>query len=59
MFEFTGWLFEEGEQRAGDADDEESNSLSPSTARPPAGMEYDLDGGDHPEAIVRTQWLAS
>jgi cation-transporting ATPase 13A3/4/5 len=43
MFDFTGWLFEEGEQRAGDTEDEESNSLSPSIAKPPAGMEFDLD----------------
>jgi cation-transporting P-type ATPase 13A2 len=54
MFEFTQWLFEEGEQRVGDADDEDGNGLSPSTARPPAGMEYDLDSGDHHNTTVRT-----
>ncbi|KAL3425620.1 p-type ATPase [Phlyctema vagabunda] len=43
MFEFTGWTFEEGEQRGGDAEDEEQGGLSPSIARPPPGMEYDLD----------------
>jgi cation-transporting ATPase 13A2 len=43
MFDFTGWQFEEGEQRAGDVEDEESNGLTPSITRPPAGMEYDLD----------------
>jgi len=43
MFEFTGWSFEEGEQKAGDADDEEQGGIAPSIARPPPGMEYDLD----------------
>ncbi|KIM94990.1 hypothetical protein OIDMADRAFT_171985 [Oidiodendron maius Zn] len=43
MFDFTGWSFEEGEQRAGNTEEEEQGGLSPSIARPPAGMEYDLD----------------
>ena len=42
MFGFTGWSFEEGEQRSVDLDDEHSQ-LSPSVARPPVGMEYDID----------------
>jgi cation-transporting P-type ATPase 13A2 len=42
MFEFTGWLFEEGSERP-TGEDEEDNSLSPSVARPPPGMEFDLD----------------
>ncbi|KAI9746524.1 MAG: hypothetical protein M1818_000237 [Claussenomyces sp. TS43310] len=46
MFEFTGWSFEEGEQKSTDAEDEENHGLSPSTARPPIGMEYDLDDND-------------
>ncbi|RDL35105.1 Cation-transporting ATPase [Venustampulla echinocandica] len=46
MFDFTGWSFEEGEQRSGDAEDEEQGGISPSIARPPAGMEYDLDDED-------------
>lgn len=49
MFEFTGWSFEEGEQRSGDAEDEEQGGLSPSIARPPAGMEYDLDDNEDPQ----------
>jgi cation-transporting ATPase 13A3/4/5 len=44
MFDFTGWSFEEGGQRTSATIDDEQNSLSPSVARPPAGMEYDLDG---------------
>ncbi|KAB8299898.1 hypothetical protein EYC80_000142 [Monilinia laxa] len=43
MFDFTGWSFEEGQHNSGDADDEDSGGLSPSIARPPVGMEYDLD----------------
>jgi cation-transporting ATPase 13A2 len=43
MFEFTGWSYEEGEQRGNDTEDEEQSGLSPSIARPPAGMEYDID----------------
>ena len=43
MFEFTGWSFEEGEQGKNTAHDEEQGGLSPSVARPPPGMEYDID----------------
>ena len=44
MFEFTGWSYEEGEQKSGNAgDDDPEQKLSPSVARPPAGREYDLD----------------
>jgi len=43
MFEFTRWSFEEGEQSNNDGDDEDQDKLSPSIARPPPGMEYDLD----------------
>lgn len=50
MFEFTGWSFEEGEQRSGDTEDEEQGGLSPSIARPPAGMEYDLDDNEDPNS---------
>ena len=46
MFQFTGWQFEEGESRTDVMDDEEPNSLSPSIARPPPGMEYCLNQGD-------------
>jgi cation-transporting ATPase 13A3/4/5 len=43
MFEFTSWQFEEGVEHSGGGEDDEDNSLSPSVARPPPGMEYDLD----------------
>lgn len=48
MFEFTGWSYEECEQKSGDAEDEERVGLAPSTARPPAGMEFDID--DHTDS---------
>jgi cation-transporting P-type ATPase 13A2 len=45
MFEFTGYSYEEGEQKKRDpnSDDDDQNTLSPSIARPPPGMEYDVD----------------
>lgn len=48
MFEFTGWNFEEGRQRAEAANEEEQNNLSPAVARPPAGMEYDIGDDNKP-----------
>ncbi|CZT46197.1 related to cation translocating ATPases [Rhynchosporium secalis] len=54
MFEFTGWSFEEGEQKGGDVDDEESGGLSPSIAKPPPGMEYDLDDNENPQSASRS-----
>ena len=43
MFNFTGWSFEEGGQKSALSDDEEHNKLSPAVARPPIGMEYEID----------------
>ncbi|KAF2868504.1 hypothetical protein BDV95DRAFT_579980 [Massariosphaeria phaeospora] len=43
MFNFTGWGFEEGEQRAGGNDEDQEQGISPSVARPPPGREYDID----------------
>ncbi|PSN71127.1 P-type ATPase-like protein [Corynespora cassiicola Philippines] len=43
MFNFTGWTFEEGEQRSAAGDDDAEQKLSPSVARPPPGREYDID----------------
>ncbi|KAI1166378.1 hypothetical protein F5B18DRAFT_607041 [Nemania serpens] len=43
MFEFTGWLFEEGTQGGGDSEDDEHGGLSPSVARPPLAPLYDTD----------------
>lgn len=47
MFEFTGWSFKEGEQKSADMEEEEGIGLSPSTARPPIGMDYDLYDNDN------------
>lgn len=46
MFDFTGWSYEEGEQKAGNNEDDPEQKLSPSVARPPAGREYDLDDAE-------------
>jgi cation-transporting ATPase 13A2 len=43
MFEFTGWSFHEGEKQSMDDEEGGPKSLSPSVARPPPGMEYDVD----------------
>ncbi|KAI0977328.1 hypothetical protein F4678DRAFT_468531 [Xylaria arbuscula] len=43
MFEFTGWLFEEGTQGGGDQEDDEHSGLSPSIARLPPASLYDTD----------------
>lgn len=44
MFEFTRWQYEEGSERpSGAGEEEDGHSLSPSVARPPPGMELDLD----------------
>lgn len=51
MFQFTGWSFEEGQQKGGPSLDEERDSFSPSVARPPQGMEYDLDDADTNEMV--------
>ena len=43
MFEFTGWSFEESVQKTGGGYDEVEVKMAPSVARPPPGMEYDID----------------
>lgn len=52
MFDFTGWSFEEGERKTRHFDDDEPLAFSPSVARPPAGMQYDLDNHQDSEAQV-------
>ncbi|MCJ1378786.1 hypothetical protein MMC17_001885 [Xylographa soralifera] len=51
MFDFTRWSYEEGGQKTAALDDEEQNKLSPSVARPPAGMQYDLEDMDEPTIV--------
>lgn len=43
MFEYTGWQFEEGSERPAAGDEDDDTSLTPSVARPPPGLELDLD----------------
>jgi cation-transporting ATPase 13A2 len=52
MFEFTGWSFEEGQQRVGENDEDDCHGLSPSIARPPTGMEYEAQSNDHLNGTV-------
>ncbi|POS85184.1 hypothetical protein EPUL_002709, partial [Erysiphe pulchra] len=46
MFEFTGWDFEEGEQRSRFVDDDDQGTLAPSIARPPASRRDILNDSD-------------
>lgn len=47
MFDFTGWNYEEGEQKSSNGnDDDPEQKLSPSVARPPPGREYDIDDNE-------------
>ncbi|KAI9652561.1 MAG: hypothetical protein M1829_001503 [Trizodia sp. TS-e1964] len=43
MFQFTNWVFEEGDQKPRNYDEDVPSTLSPSVARPPRGMEYEID----------------
>ncbi len=46
MFQFTGWSFEEGNIGSVSFDDDERDTFSPSVARPPGGMEFNIDESD-------------
>ncbi|KPI41682.1 putative cation-transporting ATPase [Cyphellophora attinorum] len=46
MFDFTGWTFEEGSVRTAHYIEPGSHQIPPSVARPPPGMEYDLDDAE-------------
>ena len=50
MFDFTGWCFDEGEQQQnGFAHFGEGFHAALPIARPPSGLEYDIDGSHHNE----------
>lgn len=42
MFDFTGWQFEEGGEHKGIGEEEGQSTLSPSIARPPSGLRYEI-----------------
>jgi len=52
MFEFTGWSFEEGSHKTSHFI-EGTHQAAPSVARPPPGMEYDVEDqhSDNPTAV--------
>lgn len=56
MFEFTGWSFEEGGGNTGRGNDEDDDKPTPSVARPPTGMEYDV-GDKHGLSSVSSSKL--
>jgi len=54
MFEFTGWNFEEGSSKTHHFVESGTHQPAPPVARPPAGMEYDVDD-QHNENPVPTE----
>lgn len=46
MFDFTGWNYEEGEQKSGNNEDDPEQKLTPSVAKPPLGREFDIDDSE-------------
>ncbi|RMZ91959.1 hypothetical protein DV736_g786, partial [Chaetothyriales sp. CBS 134916] len=48
MFQFTGWSFEEASAATAHLAGTGSHQMPPAVARPPAGMEYEIDG-DEPD----------
>jgi cation-transporting ATPase 13A2 len=46
MFDFTGWNYEEGEQKSSNNEDDPEQGLTPSVARPPPGREFDIDDSE-------------
>lgn len=52
MFDFTGWSFEEGSPRTAHYIERGSHQAPPAVARPPAGMQYDLDDAQENENPV-------
>jgi cation-transporting ATPase 13A2 len=61
MFDFTGWGYEEGEQKSGNNEDDPEQKLSPSVARPPPGREFDIDDAedDHNRKAIELGVLKS
>ncbi|MCJ1310192.1 hypothetical protein MMC25_003853 [Agyrium rufum] len=52
MFSFTGWSYDEGGSKAEQGDEIAGTRLTPAVARPPPGMEYDLDErAENPKSV--------
>lgn len=50
MFRFTGWSFEELAQNM-NVDEYDLHNCPTSVSRPPAGLDYDVDGSDNTMAV--------
>ena len=50
MFEFTGWSFEEFAQKSNVVDQADDHKSPSSIARPPPGLEYDID--EMPQSVT-------
>lgn len=55
MFEFTEWSFEEGSQKTQHFVEHGTHQPAPPIARPPSGMEYDVDDSRQSENPVPTE----
>ncbi|KAL9065242.1 MAG: hypothetical protein Q9161_008364 [Pseudevernia consocians] len=53
MFEFTGWSFEEFAQKSNVVDQADDHKSPSSIARPPPGLEYDID--EMPQSVTNAQ----
>ena len=52
MFQFTGWSFEEGSSATAHYIEPGSHQAPPAVARPPAGMEFDIDDTENNNSPV-------
>ena len=59
MFEFTGWSFEENAQNANAVEDEDVDDSPASIARPPPGLEYDINESNDTAMVRYPQGLGS
>lgn len=55
MFQFTGWSFEEGSRNTHHFIEPGTQQTAPSVARPPPGLEYDLDDSQDNTNPVRVE----
>ncbi|KAL2429098.1 cation-transporting ATPase [Exophiala dermatitidis] len=55
MFQFTGWSFEEGSRNTNHFIEPGTQQTAPSVARPPPGLEYDVDDSQDNANPVRVE----